>query len=84
MQSAPTLRRRASKHSTARQSSNSSNRLVCRWTMDNLARSETADEARAEHGNFEQGRYLEGWEFVSPQAIAQEYVEQMSSCVSAV
>ncbi len=49
-----------------------------------MARSETADEARAEHGNFEQGRYLEGWEFVSPQAIAQEYVEQMSSCVSAV
>ena len=27
---------------------------------------------------------IDNWEFVSPEAIAQEYVEQLASCISAV
>ena len=47
-----------------------------------MARSETYDALHSATGA--RTTYLEGWEFVSPRALANEYVDQMSSCVSAV
>jgi hypothetical protein len=48
-----------------------------------MAMAEMKDEDGGDASDGRPNNHLDGWDFVSPEALAQEYIDQMSSVVSA-